>query len=281
MRVHEWTVYGSKDAELAARLPAELDDLLCRLPPEAGRVVLRALAPGLSGSGVLWAQYYTDRGPAEPVVIKIGDARDIEEEHRRFKTYVEGFVGGNRSTTVRVLSRTQHLGGIVYSFLGVEGRQFEDFERFYRRVELTKIREILDRLFLKNCVRWYKNPGQLQPYDLALDYRNLLGLTAERLKQAVSERLRSVQGESHLRFQSLGDRTFTNPIAAVDPPALRSTYTSTTHGDLNQHNILLDEAGHPWLIDFLRTGVGHVLRDVTQLDAGVRFQLLAPEEASP
>jgi hypothetical protein len=54
----------------------------------------------------------------------------------------------------------------------------------------------------------------------------------------------------------------------------------TTHGDFNEHNILVDSTGQTWLIDFLRTGRGHVLRDVAQLDSVVRLYLLGPEDAS-
>jgi thiamine kinase-like enzyme len=61
---------------------------------------------------------------------------------------------------------------------------------------------------------------------------------------------------------------------------MRPTYISTTHGDFNQHNLLVDTTGHTWLIDFQATGRGHILRDVAQLDSEIRFILLAPEEAT-
>jgi hypothetical protein len=35
-----------------------------------------------------------------------------------------------------------------------------------------------------------------------------------------------------------------------------------------------------WLIDFQRTGQGHILRDLAKLDSEVLFQLLASEEAT-
>lgn len=85
-----------------------------------------------------------------------------------------------------------------------------------------------------------------------------------------------------LVFQMLKkSRSFPNPISAtVDRSLVRSTYICTTHGDFNSHNILVDADGHTWLIDFFLTGRGHILRDVAQLDAVVRMELLEPTEAT-
>ena len=98
----------------------------------------------------------------------------------------------------------------------------------------------------------------------------------------IRDRLESVQDKQKLHFKSLkGKRAFTNPLlATADRSLVRPTYICTTHGDFNQHNILVDNIGNMWLIDFLRTGRGHILRDVSELDSVVRFQLLAAEEAT-
>ncbi len=61
---------------------------------------------------------------------------------------------------------------------------------------------------------------------------------------------------------------------------VRPTYICITHGDFNQHNLLVDSIANMWLIDFQRTGQGHILRDVAMLDSVVRFQLLASSEAT-
>lgn len=61
---------------------------------------------------------------------------------------------------------------------------------------------------------------------------------------------------------------------------MRPTYLCTTHGDFNQHNILIDSTKHTWLIDFQSTGRGHILRDVAQLDSEIRFFLLKSPDAT-
>ena len=83
-------------------------------------------------------------------------------------------------------------------------------------------------------------------------------------------------------FKPLGNkRTFLNPILAiVGKRFTRPTYTCITHGDFNRNNILVDNAGQSWLIDFFRTGRGHILRDIAELDSVIRLELLGTEEAT-
>jgi CheY-like chemotaxis protein len=269
-------------APLQTRMAAELDDLLCRLFRSAESVLVRPLAPGHSGAGVLWAQPFFVAGSGQPVVVKFGDRHAIEREYRNFKEYVEPYIGGGRSTTVRNLRYTPLLGGISYSLLGSVSDRFQDFGNFYRQADLDEIPTVLTRLFLDTCGAWYASPGRLQPYDLTADYQQLLRFSGENLEQACYERLKSVQGKAKLQFKSLSeDRQFTNPILTLEGPhLLRPTYVCTAHGDSNANNILVNDIGHTWLINFSDTGPGHILRDVASLDSSIRLQLLASNEAS-
>ncbi len=271
-----------RNSPLQSQIATELNDLLCRLFYEAESVLLRPLTAGQSATGVLWAQPFYAHGGGRAVIVKFGDFRQIEQEHTNFKKYVQPFIGGGRNTTVLDLRRTPHLGGIIYSLLGADSEHMEDFGSFYRHADGTQIKDVLDRLFLDTCSAWYANPGQLQPYNLTEDYQQLLEFTSEKLEHALAEMQKFVQGRQKLHFKSLhGERLFTNPLLAMaGPPLVCSTYTCPTHGDFNQHNLLVDTAGHTWLIDFQATGPGHILRDVAQLDSEIRFLLLAPDEAT-
>ena len=271
-----------RNSPLQSQIATELNDLLCRLFYEAESVLLRPLTAGQSATGVLWAQPFYARGGGRAVIVKFGDFRHIEQEHTNFRKYVQPFIGGGRNTTVLDLRRTPHLGGITYSLLGADSEHMEDFGSFYQHANETPIQDVLDRLFLDTCSAWYANPGQLQPYNLTEDYQQLLEFTSEKLEHALAEMQKFVQGRQKLHFKSLhGERLFTNPLLAMaGPPLVCSTYICPTHGDFNQHNLLVDTAGHTWLIDFQATGPGHILRDVAQLDSEIRFLLLAPGEAT-
>ena len=95
-------------------------------------------------------------------------------------------------------------------------------------------------------------------------------------------RLRNVHGTDKLQFNSLQNgRDFAHPKdILLGGDIVCPTYSCITHGDVNETNILIDENGDTWLIDFARTGYGHILRDVAELDAVVRFHLLGGDLAS-
>jgi CheY-like chemotaxis protein len=271
-----------RDSPLQLQIASELDDLLCRLFYQSERLLVRPMTPGRSGAAVLWAQPFNEEGAGRRVIVKYGEQEKIEQEYRHFKEYVEPFIGGGRSTTVLALRRTPHLGGIEYSLLGTTNEHVESFESFYKRADVPQIKEMLNHLFQGTCGNWYANSGRLELHDLTADYEELLGLSLENLDRTLNENLKSIQGKRDLQFRTLSvPRTFTNPILALgDQHLRRSTYVCITHGDFNEQNILVDDKGQAWLIDFMRTGRGHILRDIAQLDSVVRLNLLSSEEAT-
>lgn len=265
------------------QMAAEFEDLVCRLFYQAKGILVRPLTPGQSGTGVVRIQpFYSNRGIGREVIVKFGDFRKIQQEHHNFKNHVELFIGGGRNTTVLDVRRTAHLGGIIYSLLGTNTDQLVDFGEFYRDSNVSQITNALDQLFLETCHPWYANHEHLQLLNMTADYQRLFSYTPKQFEQIRSRQLKSVQGKQKLRFTSLNsDRTFTNPILVMaGSPLACSTYTCITHGDFNPHNLLVDNTGHIWLIDFQETGQSHILRDVALLDSSIRFQLLPAEQAT-
>lgn len=273
-------IKGKKEGA-AGRLAEELEDLFCRLFHKAEQILLRPLGAGMSGTRVLLAQPTYRHGGAPPVVVKFGNVEVIETEHRNFTEYVQPYIVGRRATHVQSCRRTSRLGAIVYSLLGEAGGRIEDFAGFYRRSEAPDVLQTIDRLFESTCGAWYANLGQLGLVDLSQHYTEVMGIKPEALKRGLDD-LKSVQGKDVLYFKSLpSQRNFPNPLAFLErSPVVVQTYRTTTHGDFNDQNILVDGEGHCWLIDFQSTGPGHILRDIVQLDAVIRVRLLAPGEAS-
>lgn len=265
-------------------LAEELEDLLCRLFFDAQSILVRPLSSGLSGSSVLLVQPVYTGGAGQPRVVKVGDHRQIELEYRNYREHVEKFIGGGRATSIPVngLRRTPRLGGIIYSLLGAASERMESFGHFYARSAAEQSCQVLDRLFFETCVEWYRNPGDRLLVDLTEEYQQSLGFTPDKLDHALSEGLKSVHGKQKIHFSLLGEeRAFTNPVFAMRNFRFEeTTHRCRTHGDLNETNVLVDELGHSWLIDFDSTGVGHIFRDVAEMDAVVRFKLLEADEAT-
>ncbi len=267
---------------LQKRVASELEDLLRRLFYEAESLLVRPMSPGRSGSGVLWVRpFYKSVGGASAVVIKYGDAAQIQQEYTNYKEFVERLVG-EYCTSIHDVRRTVLLGGINYSFLGSSG-SIEDFGCFYRRSEVDRIKQALDHLFLKTCIDWYTNTNRLDLLDLVEEYQRKLGFTQEKLRNGFNE-LIGVQGidQEYLRVEALPNKqTFMNPLLAIDRQNFAyPTYTCPTHGDFNQHNLQLGSDGYIRMIDFQGTGQGHILRDFVALDTNLRFQLLTTSDAT-
>ncbi|MBX3001371.1 MAG: response regulator [Caldilineaceae bacterium] len=273
----QWVRHNSA---LQEQLVTELDDLFCRLFASAKSIIVTPLMKGMSGTGVLRIQPFYESGSGQHVVVKYGEVDMIDKEYANFERYVQNYVGGNRRTTVLNLQRTPRLGGISYSLLGTTGTQLENFGDFYKRSTIADIKRFLDHLFLNTCGTWYANIGNLRPLSLSSHYQAVLKYTEESLSEGF-ERLKTVQGKQQIVFGGLSKRrVFPNPLQSdIVHTQIKSTYECITHGDLNASNILVDEAEQAWLIDFYRTGPGHILRDVAELDTVIRITLL-PDEIS-
>jgi CheY-like chemotaxis protein len=272
-------------SSLISRLEDELDDLLRRLFSKSESILIRAMRSGYSGTSVLLIKpFYADTGAGRTFVVKFGDVKKIEQEYNNFKEFVEPFVGGKRSTGLLASSRTPLLGGIRYSLLGASGDLPEDFGDFYARAKLPQLKKVLDRLFNDTCSAWYANPGYLQPRNLTNDYLRILGFTLAELEQITKQFSTIDVTPERIIFHSLSEqeqRRFSNPLVILSQHQfVHTTYVCTQHGDLNQHNLLVDNDSYTWMIDFQSTGLAHILCDITTLDSIVRFQLLPANGAT-
>ena len=276
---------------LLHKVAAELEDLLCQLFFQAERITVRPLldSPNMTSSLLVEPLYSTEFNnnimsfKGHNVVIKLGSVKKIEEEYRYFKEYVETFIDRGRNISVLNVARTPLLGGIMYSLARGNNDQWEDFGKFFLNADIRQIEEILHEIFFHTCRTWYANSGSLQTHNLTKDYQQLFGFTFEDLGFLVSNHLKSVQAKNFLYFSSLTTqrRLFTNPLKVCATRSfIFSTYVCITHGNLNQHNILVENNKQVWLVDFQHTSPGHILRDVSQLDTTIRFHLLRAEDAT-
>jgi len=272
----------SQDKQLQESLANELEDLLCRLFSEAESLLINPLTSGGSGAAVIMVTPFFESGAGHPVVVKFGHYSQIESEDKNYKHYVQQFVGNARHTSVLDLRRSLRLGGIVYSLVGGASDKIKNFQEFYAESSIADIQKALRKLLYDTCGNWYANKGKLELVDLSEQYLGYLGFSWERIDKAISEGLKRVHGNEFLYFDGLQEkRSFSNPVKYMKGKNFPlSTYLCIAHGDLNPGNILLDESGQSWLIDFGSTGIGHILRDIAELDVAIRCQLLENNKAN-
>src|SRR5216110_1601480 len=264
----------------------EFNQLLRCLFSQAEIILVEPLTHGFTNTRVVKVQpFYTEGGAGRHVVVKFGDIQTIEHEYKCYRKYVQYFIGDGRCTTILDYQCTDHIGGIVYSFLGAETQNMQNFGVFYYQAPIDAIRQTLDLLFRSTCRIWYANHQSLHFLDLTQDYQKQSSYPRRSLMHFIGARFPAVLDQETLTFQSLHNkqiRTFHNPFYTLKSlePQIYPTYISTTHGDFNQCHLFVDQTGYPWLIDFQCTGPSHILRDVATLDAMLRLQLLTSKQAT-
>jgi CheY-like chemotaxis protein len=276
---HDWA--QREEREAPGQLEPEFHDLLRRLFAGADSLFISKLDAGQSGAGIVKVEPVYKVQVGEPVVLKFGKQETIHREQENYKEHIEKFVGAHSSTQLDYRPG-RVMGAIRYSLVGTE-LGAESFANYYAHNDVGAIHRAFDNLFNVTCGRWYNNKEQPRIS------RNLVALYEEGLHivhPATGEnRWREIWenasrtgvdlAQERLRFPGIaGD--FANPkqwLKQKDHQIYRQVWRSVTHGDLNEHNILVTEDGRTWLIDFYRTGIGHILRDVVELETAIKFNL--------
>lgn len=279
LRLFNNKIQVKNNSEIKMLIAEELNDLLRRLFYKNDSLIVTPLKPGMSGTNVLKVQAFrAGIGGTSPAIVKFGDSEIIKREQENFDTYVR-HQASTRHTTILDVEYTPRLGGIAYQLLGAADEHLESLSDFYEKAGSTEISHILQDLFYETCHSGYKNPGFEHPVNVGRYYKDSMAISRERLEGRLSALKAKRDGDGFLYFNELGaDERFVDPLNALDEcDKTFPTYECVTHGDLNATNILVDEDNHTWLIDFGATGVGHILRDLAELDSVIRFQLLGSD----
>jgi hypothetical protein len=278
VKIEGKSIRGNK--ALQESLLAEWEGLLLRLFPESPRIVVVPMVSGYSGASVVMVRPCFEQGEGQKVVVKFGGVDQIKREHENYIRYAQPFIGGQHGTVSLGRCYMERLGGIVYTFLGTNIDDMRDFGSFYSCADISQVRQVLDHLFRQACRLWYASTTPLQPLNLTEIYQKQFAFNLRKLKSIVSGLRQKTLTFSALENISVPD--FTKPLYVLRnaQPFVYSSYMTINHGDLNQRNIFVDRNGYTYLIDFGRTGPGHILQDVAMLDCVVRFQLLSVEDAT-
>ena len=70
------------------------------------------------------------------------------------------------------------------------------------------------------------------------------------------------------------DLSVPNPVSFLSRPLVDPIRFTIIHGDLHGYNVLVDDTGRYFFIDFFYTGFGDIYRDFIELELSVRYDLL-------
>jgi DNA-binding NarL/FixJ family response regulator len=209
----------------------------------------------------------------EPVILKLVSAERLQREQQNYQQYVKDRLVGRFYAQLERTAVFWDLGGIVYSFIGSSLDVLPSFTAFYEtETNHQNILKPLHHFFTEVWRRHYDQASAEQDTPLFQIYDKALKLR-RRLEQFNDQTPR-------IRFPGISD-PLTNPVPwllqhANDSlvPGIRQTIT---HGDLHGDNLFVD-GEHTWVIDFERTGPGHILRDFAELEIDIITRLASLPE---
>jgi CheY-like chemotaxis protein len=258
-----------------ALLTQEVRDLFGKLFFEAKHIHVTKLKPGLTGAAVVRVQPTWGRGLGPSYVAKVGRRDKVEIERANYEKYVAHYLPANTVTQVEA-AYTRQVGMLLYTFAEGDIRPLKEFDEFYKRNQPEAVAASLHNLFQNTCRFWYDNPER-RIEDLPQLYYKALRLDEQKLTNRIQVVLPQFMPEQETFQFNQNPLEATNPIAWLAEnrdECVLPVYHCITHGDLTGRNIMVNESGQCWLIDFYRTYPSHILRDFVILESDIKFRLL-------
>ncbi len=256
-------------------LAPQVRDLFGRLFVDARSLYVSKLKPGLTGAAVVRIQPTWHGGLGRSYVAKVGRKDKVETEQRHYEANVKHFLTANAVTQADV-HYSRHLGTLLYTFAEEQGVALKEFDEFYKRSETTQIIASLRDLFEHTYRYWFANPERKLD-DIRNLYYEAFQLDRKKLIGRVQIVLPELDPEAKFVQLTPGKEKVLNPIAWLKThkqECVIQVHKCITHGDLTGRNIMVDESGKCWLIDFYRTKKSHILRDFVILETDIKYRLM-------
>lgn len=240
------------------------------------RVTLRPLSGGFSGSRVFGALPEDRSGRREvPFVLKMDAHAKIARERVAVEA-VENLLGA-ASPRLADYVDLETRGAIKYHFASMHKGEVRTLQKAFRAAPGPgAVTALFENVIERVLVRLSQSP-QLDRLPLFAYYGYRPEYGASTLRR-VSEIALQEDGDT-LRIEGLPGRLphprrlyeLMAPLLAAEEPA--EVACAWIHGDLNLANVLLDETGNVWLIDYFWTRIGHALQDVAKLENDLKYIL--------
>jgi CheY-like chemotaxis protein len=276
----------------------DVRDLLMILFPDARELRLERLSQnirsrskpssGLRKNSIVLRVYADNRSP---FILKLASPSRIQHEKERFHAYVKDQLPGRRYAEMRAHKRLWNVGGISYTFLGendIDG-DISLFSTFYDNHSSEEIHICLEGFFRGLWPPLYEKNLERFEHSLFTEYDRLWS----RQREQDDKESKIVTGPLYAKLDAwqYKDRDRIDPVLSLKLPdprrwivdyhpdsTLPQTKWTIVHGDLHGDNLFVEPAGYTWVIDFERTGVGHVMTDFVELEHDILSRLSGIED---
>lgn len=252
-------------------------DLLARVPaardaPCAAATSLERLNGGRSGAHIFKAR----RWGSAPVVVKIAPRDAGRRERRNYEQFVRPFLPAMCRPDLLGFVEAGDRAALCFSFAG-DGDRPETLTRRLAAGDLAALDLVLSTICEQLHRSWHASALRKAEADLARYYMDryfrALPAAMEAEEPLFRHASRYFQAGRQGDGYQIGETVFPSVCGTLfGRQDMRPYHSGILHGDLNSDNVVLDgTSGSARLIDFERTGRGHVLQDLVSLEASVRI----------
>lgn len=191
-------------------------------------------------------------------ILKIATSERVAQEKENYDKHIRDQVTGVYHTQLENSTLFWDLGASIYSFLADDGQRLQSFLSFFQNPEnnVEQIWKPINEFFSKTWKFHYSNvtPSKILLYDV---YDQCFCLDKKLARFDIQTLALDKQ------YTQMGD-----PVRWIQQNknalGYHSVRQAVTHGDFHGDN-LFTNGEKLWVIDFERTGLGHVLRDFCEL----------------
>ncbi len=221
----------------------------------------------------------------QPVIVKIARVEKIRKEVGNFEEHIKGRLVGKHNTIFIEHVELWDIGGVRLSYVDTLAGTFSGF---IVSQPIEQIRESLEKFFLRTWSDHYKRATDAANISLFELYCRVWDCDwVDRACQATMPNASDIMSP---RFWKLAERQ--SPLnwlktivdskgGEQDPSRVSETKIAVTHGDLHADNLLMDDTRYCWVVDFERTGKGHILQDFIELESDIINRIACARDVFP
>ncbi|MGC1377585.1 MAG: phosphotransferase [Anaerolineales bacterium] len=261
------------------RLTAPEEALIRNVHPGYGKIILeKEFGGGYSDTRVFLVLPVKTNGASDArIVTKIGPAAELRREKENYDHYIGPALPFSATQITRFYEQDGQAA-VNYAFAGGTALgKTVSLEEYSLAQPAEAVNKTLDALLDKALGEtWYGQHVPLHSLFSAEYGRHLPDHEdLEKIVKAIFPNLSTGDGN---RIQIPGvDGSYPDPLKEY-PRLLDKTLNgrrSWVHGDLHLRNVLVDESGKGWLIDFAKVTERHNLFDFIKLEVYIRLMALA------